>query len=430
MVALFPGNCSPDHNDKKAAVMTDRRLYPTAWTGTRTVVIGAAFVWLCCPGLLLGDQLSPRFQKLRENYQHLPPIHFAVDIGMFFLPNEGSQERRIVTHYEYWGEGQKYRIDTSLSRDNDPEGGKGKQITYAYDGDRFQRFDITRSELNYSKKETATLPEIVPDPMLYPVLFMSPGVERPGERLRFKDLQDDAAWERILKSVRAGQSTNGWLVAKIPAGRLGDKECHFRIYFGQDPNFMPRKIERVSEDGNVSARFTIEEYVVVNANGKNTYWPKAVRFETIVDGNVQINCETTLRMLDIGTPLPPGVFTIDHTLADTVWDDDVQIAVKTKKSFRVSPGILDLTVDERDATGGNEVYVGVEEGERQPTERESPDTSGGGEPREETEAVLREPGAGNAVWLTIAYVVLAASVVYGLVQLWRKRARRKTPFSS
>lgn len=128
----------------------------------------------------------------------------------------------------------------------------------------------------------------------------------------------------------------------------GSGDIGYRVHFGQDPDYMPIQITAFSEKGKSIVK--IDEYYSIEVNEKRTYWPKSVKHESSKAKNgkvVKMYMDTTIRTLELGKELPPGIFELDFTRADLVWDDDLEMAVKHPKGYVRTPDldILDSTTD-------------------------------------------------------------------------------------
>jgi len=288
------------------------------------------------PSICAGNELLRRLQLLRLNYSHAPTVHFKAS-SIISIGEEGIGEKQTgLVSYEYWGEGGKYRVNySSKARDS---GKMFRDHSIAYNGERFQNFDIIASEFNFRAKDISYTPEVSPNLMLYPVRFLSPGWRKQGAHLRFKDLSDDKLWDYVYSSAKpiSNKDTTGGLAFELPGGYMQGLEFTCHVFLGSDPDYMPVKIVRFSNDRSMVMTLEINDYHTVQIDGKKTYWPKSVRSQIIERGEVVLREETTLQKLALGDDLPPGIFNLDFSMADVVQDDDSRTTLRTPSMFQPS----------------------------------------------------------------------------------------------
>jgi hypothetical protein len=373
----------------------------------------AVLVW---SAMVRADELERRLLLLRDNFQNAPPVHFRSKTTCQFYYTAGKDpDRTVAVDYEYWGKEQQYRINCA-SQGKDAADSKSSQL--AYDGQRFFRLNGNSSTLTYRKRDMAIAPEMPDNALLFPVQFITPEGSGSGRRLRFKDVNDNENWNRILKAAKVVSDADGKMIVELP-GDVGDGlDGVFRVHFAGSPDFMPTLVERIANKGQLHVRYAINEYVAAQANGRTTYWPKSVAFEAVLDGKKQIASSTEIAAMDVGKEPPPEVFSIDPALADTVVDDDSGLAVKYPKMFRPDKASVSIAVNESLAANDN---AGKAQSATPAPDHAAAHTS----PQAQADDASN-PAHGNrrsyAVYAAIVCAVLAAAGAVLLFRQWRKSA--------
>lgn len=303
------------------------------------------FLTILVPGICSASELKRRLELLRQNYHELPTIHFRTTSALSIAKlNAGEQDSTVVT-YEYWGDGEKYRIDYSGET---PDGKEIKRkCSIAYDGKRFQNFDRVKSLFHYRREDIKYTPEIGPNPMLYPLIFLSPAWKTPGSHLRFKDLNDDEIWDdayRNAKPINNEVSQSG-MAFELPCGSREGSECICQVFFGSDPDYIPVKIVQCSKDHKDSISFEISDIQMIKSNGKKIFLPKSTRFQVTVDGKAAAREEATFEILEVGVDLPPEIFSINFARADKVYDDDAKVFLRHPRFF--APSLDDVAAPKK-----------------------------------------------------------------------------------
>lgn len=229
--------------------------------------------------------------EVRARYSRMTTVHLRA-AGAVSLTSPGGATKSSVVRYEYFASGNRYRVRSisepvidALSRD----------IEVAYDGDEWQGFLPFSSELDVSRSEARKLPIPHPNPLFLPVAFLSP--KNPGH-MSLADLADavpgDASYE-----VTAAEIGGARVPARIRhfAGGVEDLEIVSDNFVKRDP-VGP-----------------VPLHVVVTGFGP--------------DGTSLLRLDYTIELLEIGKPLPPGVFRIDPSIARTVYDADTGVVLKS-----------------------------------------------------------------------------------------------------
>jgi hypothetical protein len=255
------------------------------------------------------------------------------------------------------------------------------------------------------------------------MMFVSPGLDSSFKRLKIKDLTSESLWQDILKlaKVISDRGPGNELVFEFPGrGSLDDRTGIdvFHVYFGTDPDYMPVKVVGFSKHG-FEYTWMVEEYQEVEHNQVLTQWPKTVNTVTMEKGKFAVSERSIIKVLSVGENIDPGIFDLDFTSADSVWDDDLGMTVKAPNRFEPYRQILaeDLTnthqlSDSSDEVPGGEVLYEIEEVETGALVDKPKDTPVG------TEAVVSPAnisGKHVAVGLTFSIAFIAVAI-YGLTR--------------
>jgi len=299
------------------------------------VFVSVAVVFII-PGPARGeDDVQIRFRRLFNQYGSISNVHLeAVLHGRWkeASPVGSGSIVKVEGVYKYWAQGDYYRIISS----DDPVGNPDSDFDVAWNGERDQRMDRTQSLLWYNRRRRAVIPGVHRNPLFLPLLFMS---EEDDNHLalyqQLSDVQNTNKIERILSQVRAVapvDGTAGLVVAQVPGtgGTFKHRPFVFRVYFGNNPDYMPVRVERIDNNGKVISSVEVEQYEPMKIGNAQMYWPKRTRFryyvtesgETVEDGSEDMT------LLEINRDLPADIFTIDFNLANVVRDSDARLVVK------------------------------------------------------------------------------------------------------
>jgi len=318
-------------------IRTGQAVFSRIERNPATVTIVSFFLILAsariCPA---NDELAARFQKLKDQYQSIKTVHLKSQMvtKIYFERKENplSDNATIVQHhYEYWADKDgNYRVNSSFDSNED-----SGSWDFAYEGELFQVFDNRASLFRYSATEPQQNPLAPQNSLFAPLLFLGRDDDNClACTLKLADVLDSETWQEKAANAKVittpGQAP-GQVVAEIPGGVSRGKEFVWHVYFGGDCDYLPSKINRVDKQGNIMSSSTITAYKAIDLNGKQTYWPESINYlimdtpkVTVVEFNAQIN------VCQINGDLPAGIFTIDSSKANGIWDDDAGVFVKQK----------------------------------------------------------------------------------------------------
>jgi hypothetical protein len=237
---------------------------------------------------------------------------------------------------------------------------------------------------------------------------------------------------REAKVVSNGDSGNGF-VFEIPARKSLDSKGGFdmyRVHFGENPDYMPIKIVGLRSDDSASITFTINEYQVVDYKGDRTYWPKSVTTEIMANKIVTFVDKTTIKKLDVGKDIPPEIFTLDFTSADVVWDDDLEMPVKTKNMLEAyTPEMKDMLMydfTDKDIVSHTTTKLdsnetGVETGDF----KHVTSVSEGGSDISPVASIHTSRQPRWKLWVAMISLAIGSTIVYFLIRDWISNSTEK-----
>jgi hypothetical protein len=179
-------------------------------------------------GLLKQYQLPRTFHceaSIAHDFKMIPPGIVHVD---------GTQE--------YWADGGRYRILQVLDTPVFP----GMSQDVRWDGNQFQWFSISDGTLIISRRAKQKTPYIAEPIPLLPVSFLNPSGDDLGIKLSLAELRTASAQGRLPKAHFVGPDHSE---IELPGGTIGPTEFVFRIQFGGEPNYLPRKFKEYHPPG-------------------------------------------------------------------------------------------------------------------------------------------------------------------------------------
>ncbi len=314
--------------------------YLSFWELKRTLVtVVALLVVLTRPSITIGNiDITNRFQKLKDQYQIIDTVHVKSQISTktyFRRLQDPLSNDAIVQHndYEYWANKEgNYRVN---SFSYDPNGNFVGAWEFGWNGSLFQLFDKRGLVFTFGKKDREQNPCAPENPLFAPLSFLGRNDDNcPACTLKLADVRNVEQWEERINSaevVTTSAQTPTQMVVEIPGGVMDGRDFVFHVYFVDKPDYLPLKINWVDASGNTICQTEITAYREIDLNGKQTYWPKSMRHSGMdASGVILVELRAEIEVCEINKELPPDIFTIDFSSAESVWDDDAQILLKQK----------------------------------------------------------------------------------------------------
>ena len=392
------------------------------------VVLTSISIMLIWHDVSFGNDLAGRLKELKDQYQSIDSIHLKAStdatVDLALIGGEPGTTDVVHNTYEYWAKDRNYRFKSFYESKTMPR----MHWDVAYNGTFFQMYDREISRFTFGREDKDPVPMAPVNPLYHPLTFLSRNDDNCRTcTLKLIDVTNDNIWEKKIakaKLITTSDQTPGQMVAEFPGGVMDGKDFVFHVYFGDNPDWLPVRINRVETNGTVITSTVIEEYESVTIDGRILYLPKSVDWTLpSEEGRLPIRFRTNVEQCQINKELPPDIFTIDYSSADIVWDDDLRVFLKTEKDDQLfsaerleKPAMLP---DDNVGTGGSPAVVPSPT----PTEETRPVAA---RPSEETSpATPTAPAVATspALWPYIVLVLAVVLVIAGLIALLLKRRR-------
>lgn len=269
-------------------------------------------------------------ERVREKYSAVRSVHLAADVKMTIY---GDNFRTGGGTYEYWAEGDRYRIksrtDKHLRLKSDSD--------IAYDGKRYYYLDVRLKTLSYQQKDVPRTFTAIPNPLFLPVDYLSNDDDECALcALRLTDFkaEDARAANRVkslvTKSEQRDDATGGVISeVEMPGSKTGKRafRLNVRTLEASEGHVRPLLINRVGADEKVLSSLLFANFTPSVLGD----FPRTMSAKVFDDkGNLAMQAEFTVRTLELNQPIKPGIFTIGFDEAETVWDSDSKVFVKEK----------------------------------------------------------------------------------------------------
>jgi hypothetical protein len=275
-------------------------------------------------------------EKLREKYAAVKSVHLAADVkialyGGGFRAGNGS--------YEYWAEGDRYKIKCSTDKNL----GLKSDFDMAYDGKRFYLFDRRMGVLSYRQKDEPRSVAALPNPFFLPVDYLSgddddcpfcnprlPDLKSPNERWRAR------AASLAVKAQGRDEATGGTARdLEMPGGKLNGRGFKMRVRtveVGEDAR--PAQIDRVGADGRIMASVVFADF----EEGALGRFARSITVKAYGDdGKLALQAEFAVRTVEVDVPIDDATFAVGFDEAEGVWDSDEKRFVKEKPAKSPPP---------------------------------------------------------------------------------------------
>jgi hypothetical protein len=277
------------------------------------------------------DKSVAALENLRLMYSSVNSVHIVADAkitvyGGNFAIGRGS--------FEYWAEGARYRIKCST----DKQLKLNSDVDIAYNGERFQFFDVAAGTLSYRSTDDFRSHAALPNPFFLPVDFLSRSDDDCRLcRLRLSDMKsDNERWSRRAqalekKAERHDSNNNVVTELEMPGGTTQRTPFNLRITMSgpDEETAWPSQIERIDSNRRVRASVSFKDFM---ENGPLRL-PRDITV-TVFDekGNLTFRLEYAVKLLEINRRLQNDVFTISFDDAESVWDSDGRRFVQEKRA--------------------------------------------------------------------------------------------------
>jgi hypothetical protein len=275
--------------------------------------------------------------RLRDKYAAVNTVHLSAGVKVVL---HGKELRAGNGAYEFWAQGDRYRVRSRT----DKQLGLKTDFDVAYDGARFYMLDHSLGVLSYRRKDEPRSVTALPNPLFLPVDFLSGDDDDcPLCALRLPDLKaEDPRWgsrsAALAVRSRGRDAATGAAVTEVemPGGRFKGRPFKMRVRMTEqgDGGALPTQIDRVADDGKLMVSITLGDFA---ASGLGQF-PRSIVVKAYGDdGNIALQAELTVKVLEVNAPIEPGVFAISFDEAEAVWDSDGKKFVKEKTAAAKRP---------------------------------------------------------------------------------------------
>lgn len=268
-------------------------------------------------------------ERVRDKYFAVKSVHLAADVKLTMY---GSDFRTGSGTYEYWAEGDRYRIKSRT----DKHLGLKSDSDAAYDGKRYYFLDSRLKILSYQQKDVPKTFAALPNPLFLPVDYLSNNDDECvlcASRLSDFKTENVRVSNRIkslsVKSER--RDDTGELVRDIemPGGKAENQDFHLalRMLEVDEERVRPLHIKRLTPSGRMLSSLSFTDFTH-NALGD---FPRAITVRAFDEqGGLALQAEFIVRTLEVNEPIADNTFSISFDEAETVWDSDRKTFVKEK----------------------------------------------------------------------------------------------------
>jgi hypothetical protein len=207
------------------------------------------------------------------------------------------------------------------------------QYEVAYDGTRYQLLDKTASVLSYRAADAQASPFGVPNPYMLVWDFLSIDDDQCDScSLRPGDLWDANIWEARLDKIQlvsynAGTQTT---VVSLPGGKIDGVDFTFLVTLvGPANSQLPTTIERVKLNSPAITKVTLSNYSFFQGVGGALVLPTAIAVVGECEETVAVDYVLSVMSLPGPSGLGSSPFTIDFASANSVWDSDLNVFIKS-----------------------------------------------------------------------------------------------------
>ncbi len=286
------------------------------------------------PSLSAEETISPLL-ALRDAYRNLESIHFRAHFKMTLYDHLNETELAGTGSYEYWQEGERYRIHSSSERGM----GLTNDFDILFDGYMFYLLNRDLSLLSYQIGDASNHPTALPNPLT--LMFEYLDVEPPDCadcRLRLRDLGDDNHWKKRTRGAQLGMQKSGDTIVHIPiTGSDSTSIAAFTIHlFERGGSYLPRRIDRVDRDGRALLSIRFHSYASMSTDsGNDLEVPERIEVIAYSDTNgagervdeIVLQASITLKSIDINQPIAESIFQMDFSQAARIWDGDARMFI-------------------------------------------------------------------------------------------------------
>jgi len=269
-------------------------------------------------------------ERMREKYSAVRSVHLA---AVFKMTIYGKDSRTGSGTYEYWAEGDRYRIKSLTGKHL----GLKTDFDVAYDGKRYYLLDTKLKVLSYQQKDVPGTFTALPNPFYLPIDYLSNDDDDCALcALRLTDFKTEDARSGhrvkslVVKSERRDAATGGIISElEMPGGKINKRSFRLSIstLAANEGPARPLRIDRIGVNDKLLSSLSFANFTPTALGD----FPSTMVIRAFDDeGNLAMQGEFIVSTLKLNEPIASSIFTIDFAAAEAVWDSDGKFFVKEK----------------------------------------------------------------------------------------------------
>jgi len=274
-----------------------------------------------------------QLERTRERYSAIKSVRLAADVKIAIY---GKDFRAGVGTYEYWAEGDRYRVKSRT----DKHLGLKTDFDVAYNGKRFYLLDHRQKVLSYRQNDAPRTTVALPNPLFLPVDYLSNDDDECALcALRLSDFKtENARSSNRVKSLTVKDERRddgaGGIVRELemPGGKTNRQPFHLSVRALELSDSQTRvlQINRVAANGKALSSLSFADFTPGALLGE---FPRSISVKAFDDdGNLALQAEFTIKVLEVNGTIENNVFTIGFDEAETVRDSDGKKFMKGKNA--------------------------------------------------------------------------------------------------
>ncbi len=265
------------------------------------------------------------FDALRARYSRIRSVHLVAHAHPWVAFEEGKPTASGRLYFEYWAEGDRYRVTCRSARGLGLMG----DMEIAFDGTDWQMLNVPASTLHVSRQESRQMPVACPNPLFMALDFLSPdGDDCKACGTRLSDLADGTRWSSVNLEARKPTKAEGRTDYEVPGQLFGGVRRSYRVGMGRASGAaVVSSLRRFHPNGRKDVELVVQEFRTPDP----AVGPLPVRMTVTAfdeSGRMVMSGPWRIDTLEVNKPIDDGVFTIDWKGVEMIWDIDARMFVR------------------------------------------------------------------------------------------------------
>lgn len=310
----------------------------------RSVVLTVLTVLVLLPSTGIAEPTSIAdtsnvFSSLRAAYTRVQSVHLLARAEIWVAAREGNPAATGTGEFEYWANTDHFRVRSvaasQLSLADDAE--------IAFDGDRWQLYDLAGSLLAFKRGDERYSPAALPNPFFLPLYFLNPeGEHCKGCAVRFTDLQDPLFWSRTRRARPIGELPSGNNSGKANVYAVdSDSKSHRSYRVELSPVEKTNFSVAVTQLDNDGSRVEVKASQFAPSPNNQLSFPREITIWAY--GPAGENTQRIVfrvSILELNRKIDPSLYTLDEGEAKFVFDSDARVYTKHPNPAMVNKVIV------------------------------------------------------------------------------------------